>query len=269
LRRAVRARRWTRLRRAVFTPLRIPDTDTRNALDAAAAALAWPQSVVSHQSAAVLHGLPVLHRSPQPIVTVVDNDVTGQRSGTHARKATLRPGDVGSWFGVRVTTPARTAIDLGRHDRRAGLVAADAALRYHLTGIDELTAALDACRGWAGSRSAAWVTRHADALAESPLESQARAVVLDAALPAPELQVVIRDDSDGWRCRVDMLWRRQRVVLEADGRIKYGDRQALWAEKVRQERLERLGFRVIRVMWSDVIGDAGPTTHRLRALLAA
>lgn len=269
LRRHIRAGRWTRLRRAVFTPVRIPDGDAREALEAAAAALAWPGSVVSHESAALLHGLPVLHRPKTPIVTVVSNDVTGRRSKTLARSATLHAGDLGTWFGVRLTSPARTVVDLARHDRRSGLVVADASMRYKLCQARELNVALDGCRGWMGSRAAAWVVQNADPLAESPLESLTREAIVGAGLPAPELQAWIEDEWDGWRCRVDMIWRHRQVVLEADGRIKYDDRQALWDEKVRQERLERLGFRVVRVMWSDVIGDPGPTVNRLRALLVA
>jgi very-short-patch-repair endonuclease len=72
------------------------------------------------------------------------------------------------------------------------------------------------------------------------------------------LQVPIDDPADGWWCRVDMLWPEQHVVLEADGKIKYTGAE-LWREKRRQLRLERLGYRVVRAIWSDV--------HRPQALL--
>jgi very-short-patch-repair endonuclease len=58
------------------------------------------------------------------------------------------------------------------------------------------------------------------------------------------------------------------VVLEADGRMKYrGDE--LWREKLRQERLERLGYRVIRVLWRDVMYRPTETIARIRRALLA
>jgi hypothetical protein len=112
----------------------------------------------------------------------------------------------------------------------------------------------------------------ASPLAESPLESLTRLCVLDAGLPPPQLQARIVDPADGWSCRVDMLWRQQRVVLEADGRVKYTDAE-LWHEKRRQHRLERLGYRVVRAIWADVRGaprgSADELLSHLRRYLAS
>lgn len=144
--------------------------------------------------------------------------------------------------------------DIARASRPAGLVAADAALHERLLTPAELVAAVTGCAGWPGARMAREVAALASPLAESPLESLTRLCVLDARLPAPALQVPIVDPADGWNCRVDMLWAPQRVVLEADGRLKYTDRE-LWREKRRQHHLERLGYRVVRAIWDDV------TTH--------
>ncbi len=56
----------------------------------------------------------------------------------------------------------------------------------------------------------------------------------------------------------DFVWRRHRLIGEADGVGKYGDtaaaiRQALRAERARQADLEAGGWRVVR--W--VTGDPG------------
>jgi very-short-patch-repair endonuclease len=65
-----------------------------------------------------------------------------------------------------------------------------------------------------------------------------------------------------------MLWTDQSLVLEADGRVKYrDDGRSLWQEKRRQEHLERLGYRVIRVLWSDVEARPDETAARVRAVL--
>ena len=42
------------------------------------------------------------------------------------------------------------------------------------------------------------------------------------------------------------------MVGEADGLLKYTSPDVLRAEKQRQERLERAGFRVVRWGWDDV-----------------
>jgi hypothetical protein len=52
--------------------------------------------------------------------------------------------------------------------------------------------------------------------------------------------------------RVDFYWDDFGVVGEADGDGKYGDRQALIAEKRRQERLEEAGLVVVRWGWQDL-----------------
>ena len=118
---------------------------------------------------------------------------------------------------------------------------------------------------------ACWVRRArrvlalASPLAESPLETLTRLRLHDSGLPMPELQVEV--DAFGTVYRVDMMWPAQRVVLEADGRLKYtGDE--LWREKVRQERLARLGYTVLRVMWSDVRDEWPATAARIARALA-
>jgi very-short-patch-repair endonuclease len=78
--------------------------------------------------------------------------------------------------------------------------------------------------------------------------------------------VRVDDPADGWWCRVDMLWPEQRVVLEADGKIKYANAE-LWREKRRQLRLERLGYRVVRAIWADVMVDPHPLMEHLRTYL--
>jgi len=127
-------------------------------------------------------------------------------------------------------------------------------------------AALDAAvarSGWPGIRAVREVVPLASSRAESPLESLTRLCLVDAEVPAPELQVEIIDPADGWRCRVDMLWPAAQVVLEADGKVKYTDRE-LWREKLRQERLERLGYRVVRALWNDVTVWPDELVQRVR-----
>ncbi|HEY3713966.1 MAG TPA: hypothetical protein VGL39_05510 [Jatrophihabitantaceae bacterium] len=255
VRRLIRAGIWSAPRRDVVAVV-TPSPAIDRAIAACAAAVCRPGHVISHRSAAVLHGLPQIELPPTPELTTVVLTALGARPLARVRGAGLHEGDVVPWFGLPVTSVARTIMDLARLDRRAGLVAADAALRERLVSESELAAAAERCAGWPGARAAREVAALASPLAESPLESLTRLCVLDAGLPAPQLQVRIVDPADGWTCRVDMLWPEQRVVLEADGRIKYTDAE-LWREKRRQHRLERLDHRVVRAIWADVWGGAG------------
>jgi hypothetical protein len=182
------------------------------------------------------------------------------------RPATLTPVQTGRWFGAAVTSVPRTLVDLARHDRLGGLIAADAALHEGLLRMANVYRALARARGWPGVRQARRTLVLASTLPESPLESWTRLRLHDSGLPEPELQVEIV--AAGIVYRVDMLWREQRVILEADGRTKYtGDE--LCHEKVRQERLTRLGYVVVRVMWTDIARDWSATLERIRDALAA
>jgi hypothetical protein len=270
IRSQLRRQVWWRPRRgtiAVVHPGLEPKCQA--ALAASAAALTRKAAVVSHQSAAVLYGLPVRSLPPNPVLTLPRGSGFGACSATAVHRAELTPGERSDWFGVPLTSVARTVCDLARFGRGDGLIAADAALRERLTTAAALDTAASACAGWPGSTAARWVATCADAGSESPLESLIRACLLEHGVPNPILQARISDPSDGWHCRVDMLWRHQRVILEADGRVKYsdGDGRALWREKRRQERLERIGYRVVRVLWRDVEQHPTDTVNRVWAAL--
>ena len=237
-------------------------------LAATAACLLRPGHVVTGRSAAVLHGLPLLQIPPLAELTARTTSTLGRRSRAVIRSAAIAPVDLELWYGAPITTLARTVVDLARHSRCDGLAAADAALREKLTNSAELVDAVGRSTGWPGVRQARDIVAMSSGLAESPLESLTRLVIQDAGLPEPELQVVIVDAANCTRYRVDMLWRERRVVLEADGRVKYRDGQ-LWREKRRQEQLERLGYRVVRVLWDDVVNAPDETAKRIRWALSA
>lgn len=149
---------------------------------------------------------------------------------------------------------------------RAGVVAADAALRRRLTRED-LATALAVARLGRGRRAAARVIDLADGRSESPGESWTRLVMAEIGLPTPELQALIEDETGAVVARVDFLFRQQRVVVEFDGAVKYGGAQgqaALIAEKRREDAIRRLGYVVVRLTWADL-----RSPERVRALIRA
>jgi very-short-patch-repair endonuclease len=172
----------------------------------------------------------------------------------------LREDDQTEWFGIPVTTVARTLVDLGRHDRWDAIMAVDAALREELVDADAIGQALAGAVGWPGVRQAREVLALGDGRAESPLESLTRLRLHDDGFPMPDLQVWFGSD------RVDMDFKQQRLILEMDGLEKYAG-VALDLEKLRETRLRRYDYRIERVTWDDIVKDWPATATWLRSLL--
>ena len=269
IRRAVRRREWTAPRRNALCVLPPTTSDGRllgmsAEIRAAAAALVRPELTVSHESAAAMYGLPLLASPSRPRLTTIGNG--GGEPDILVHSAGLHDDERARWFGVPITVVAWTVIDIARNGGvRAGLVAADAALGEELVSADELGAALERVTRWPGVRRARRVVDLASPLAESPLESLTRLLVVEAGLPTPHLQVWIRTAYG--RYRVDGLWPDRGVVFEADGLLKYATPLDLQREKLRQEELERAGCRVVRVTWDDVWSHPTRTVDRIATAL--
>lgn len=268
---AVRRGQWTSAGYGRIAPIDVLDDDPpawlaarrKHALLASGSALTRADHVISGASAAVLHGLPTLAQPQAPQLTETHTDVMGRRFAAHVYSARLDASSTTNWFGVPVTTIARTIVDQARHGRRDGVMAADAALRERLVTDEQVRAELAAAAGWPGIRQARQIWDLASPLAESALESVVRLALQDAGFPPPQLQVVIGP------YRVDFCWPERRLIIEADGEGKYHDDE-LRREKRREHYLHVRGWRVIRVMWADVLLDWPLTCARLwRAYTAA
>jgi len=93
------------------------------------------------------------------------------------------------------------------------------------------------------------VVEYARAKVESPLESLARGVVVLAGLPEPTPQVWVRTREGDFR--VDLLDEANKVIIEADGKVKYASADDLWREKRREDALRDSGFEVVRFTFAD------------------
>ena len=221
---AVRSGRWQRVTYGALAPVTMlpPPGPARAALEVAAALrVGDPRMVPVDETAALMHGLPLIGpvpRRPRLVLPACD-DLANRHDVSPPR---IPRSCVTRLHGVPVTTLGRTVVDVARYrGLPSGLVAADAALRRGLASA-ELDAAVDACAGWPGITSARRAARLARLGSESPLESLGRLALVEAGLPEPELQVQVHDRR-GFVGRVDQLWRQQRVVGEADGLGKYTD----------------------------------------------
>lgn len=267
LRYLLRADAWCRQRRGIYA--RAGEDDQAAALlrDVVVARLALGgKGVASHETAAQLYELPLFGAGRAPITLTLPPCAPSHAdlAGIHLHRATLPDRHRTITRDVPVTTVQRALVDLARRRPfRASLVPMDAALHRHLVSRQELCEILVDCRGWPGARRAQEIVDFADPRAESPLESLGRLSFYRHDLPTPELQHVITSPS-GHHMEVDFWWEEYGVVAEADGLDKYTEPEVLRREKLRQERLERMGLRVVRFTWDDVLRHGAETASRVR-----
>jgi hypothetical protein len=219
-------------------------------------ALGGPDAVGSHESAAVIHGLDLLGRRAPGIVAVTRPPGASPRGrpGVRVHVAALPAGHVTVRGGIRVTSVARTVVDLARTSSfREGVVAADSALRGQLTTKDELRAVLADCARWPGLGRARMVVDFSDALSESALESISRVAFREHGIPPPELQAWVGGDDEGVIGRADFLWRRYGTIGEADGAVKYADAHRAVAQLRRDAKLREAGFQVVHFTWYEIV----------------
>jgi hypothetical protein len=226
-------------------------------------------TVVSHTSAAVVHGLPLWAVRLDRVHATRNRESGARRSGVvHLHAAVLLPDEVVVVDGLPVTSVARTIADLGRElPFEAALVAADGALFGRLVTPDALMAAVERGAHRPRNGAARRVVAFADGRAESPGETRSRVAIQRAGLPAPVLQYAV----DGIRC--DFGWAECRTVAEFDGRIKYGrclrpgqsPGDAVFEEKVREDALRDRGLHVVRWIWAELDSFETPAARLRRA----
>lgn len=215
--------------------------------------------VFSHDSAAVLHRIPLIdvRRSE---VHITRRRVLGSRHehGVRHHGATYDDADVVRVGGLDALTKARTVIDIARtHGYDAGLVAADGALRLGVTPA-ELEAVLATMASWPGITMARAVMADADAGAESAAETLGRILVKELGLGPVETQFpVVTEKGVRWG---DI--RVGRHLFEVHGRIKVRSVEdggvasttpeaVVWEEKKRERMVVSRGFGVSNIVWQD------------------
>jgi predicted transcriptional regulator of viral defense system len=180
--------------------------------------------------------------------------------------------------GVNVTSLLQTVIDcVVRLELPEAVAIVDAVLgsrRAEGEGLTrtELQEASSRLRSAARHRRVLEVLALADGKSESVGESMSRALIHVLGLPAPVLQHTFYDN-EGFTARTDFFWPEHGVIGEFDGDAKYLDdsllggrstREAILAEKKREDRLRALGYTVVRWDWK-----AATNPELLRRKLAA
>jgi len=151
--------------------------------------------------------------------------------------------------GIRATTPARTAFDLGRRGRRTpAVVQLDAlanATRLRSADVDPLIQRHRGVRGLVQLRE---VLDLMDGGAESPQETRTRLVLIDAGLPRPTTQNIVYGNFAGRRyAKVDMGYEDLKVGVEYDGEHHWTEPEQYVYEIHRHAELLARGWAIIRV----------------------
>lgn len=223
-------------------------------------------SVLSHGSAALAHGLPTFDRPPSNVW------VSAPRhgrvvAGTHRRLATVADRDRTLVDGLPCTSVARTALDLARRrPLHQSLVAIDAALSR--VGAKELRATMSRLEWVYDLPLLSLAVNSGDPLSESPLESMSRGWMTECGVPRPHLQRWV-EGASGRRYRVDFSWPDQKVIGEADGMSKYAGIDDVRKEKLREDDLRRAGWTIVRWTYQELMADPMAVMLRIQRALSA
>lgn len=264
LARLVRSGELARLRRGAYVNSTLPlaVADRHRLLIGATLAGLRREAVVSHQSAAVLLGLPLWDVALDRVhVTRTPPAWTDRSSVLCGHVARLRSDEIIELDGILVTDPVRTALDLARSlHHEAAVVSLDAALHGGLLTHDMLRARLFDISGTPGSRSAARAVQAADGRSASVGESRSRVILTRWKLSPSTLQFEVRSPSGTVVGRTDFAWEEHGLVGEFDGRVKYGRSlragqdagDAVFAEKRREDAIRDEGWGVVRWVWAEL-----------------
>jgi very-short-patch-repair endonuclease len=246
----VKAGRVICVHRGVYALGHLPPSPHARAMAAVLACGA--HAVLSHRSAGALWGL--LRHPGRP-------EVTAPRKRSHPgvilHRSKLTEADVTVHYGIPVTSPARTLLDLADVLDPASLTRAvhEARLR-HLLSLDDLATQLKPGRT---TRTLRRLVDRPTAPTRSAFEDAFVAFCDRHRLPRPEINALVV----GYE--VDALWRPQHLIAELDGR----EYHEVPFERDREKDADLLaaGYRVIRVTWERLTERPAKEAARFRALL--
>jgi very-short-patch-repair endonuclease len=238
-----------------------------------AATLACPDTVISHRSAAALLGFgdvaPV-------VIDVIPTQQHGRKvDGIKAHRVPFPTRtERGHVAGIPCTSPARTIVDLagtyGDDELRETVERAATVRRLDLAAIDAILATgprrcgAPSLRGvlddW---RPVAETAKYSTV--RSLFEAKLLPLVVAAGLPLPKVNAPVRTAERV--LEVDMLWERERFVVEADSRRHHATEVAFERDRKRDRELLAARYGVLRVTWREVEREAAAVFAVVRGQL--
>lgn len=160
----------------------------------------------------------------------------------------LLPGETLQLDGLALTTPARTAFDLGRRlALRQGVQRVDAVMNATDVKVVDIQAVMAAHRGVRGLLQLAETLRYVDAGAESHYESLTRLLLVQNGFPPTQTQIPVRDAHGRVFARIDLGWPEFLVGVDFEGAHHWTDpKQREW-DAERSALIAERGWLDIRV----------------------
>ena len=232
--------------------------------------------VVSHEAAAVLHGLDGV--GGQPLVLTVPATVRGEVPGFCVHHTTrLDDADITVVDGIPVTNVARTLCDLGAVVRDDVVEQAlDEAMRkgFSLRWIEERLDQVDR-PGKSGTASLRRVLARPDRvgpLPDSRFERLIQRVLTSAGLPPPVRQHPVYNAEGRLLGRIDVAWPDIKLGIEATSQRWHGADSQRRRDAKRDGAIENEGWELLYPEWRDAIAPAAfiavaRETFRARELL--
>ncbi|BBX95460.1 hypothetical protein [Mycobacterium lacus] len=242
---------YTRVFPDVYVPRGQPVTMRQKAV----AAWLWShrQGVIAGLTAAACHGSKWVDER-LPVELIWSN--ARPPNGVRTYDVRLRPREFGHSGRLPVTSPQRTAFDIGRR-RPIGTAIAhlDALMRASGVTSNEVAELAHQHRGARGLRQLETALELVDPGAQSPKETWLRLLLIRAGLPRPNTQIPVTTPDGTEVYYLDMGWEELMVAAEYDGEHHRLDPWQYKKDIRRRETLERLGWLVVRVIATDRSGD--------------
>jgi hypothetical protein len=255
---------WHQLRtryRAIFPDVYVERLGQPSLHHRIVAAWLWSRrrATIAGLAAAAMHGSKWVDRDT-PLELVHGN--ARPPEGIVTRRDALFDNEFAILDGRAVTTPERTAFDLGRRGSILSAVAQIDALA-NATGlkVDDVARIASRRRGARGLRHLETVLALVDGGAQSPKESQSRLWLVEAGFPQPQTQIPVVGPDGIPFAFIDMGWEQWMVGVEYEGGHHFANRAQIRSDIHRLERVERL-WRIVRVTADDRRADVIQRVHR-------
>jgi Protein of unknown function (DUF559) len=207
------------------------------------------RGILAGYSASALHGAKWI--DPTLPAAMIDTNRHAV-AGVQTWEERIDYDEIGIVAGMRVTTPARTALDLARRLPSGVAVAAvDALTQATELKMADVELLVDRYRGRRGIKAARAALALVDSGAQSPKETWLRLLLMRAGLPRPQTQIAVRNEWGWCEAYLDMGWEDIKVAVEYDGDQHRSSRAQYVKDIRRLEMLERRGWIVVRVIAED------------------
>ncbi len=250
---------------AIYPDVYLPRDAELTAVMRANAAWLWTrrEGVVAGQSAAALHGAKwVDARRPAEVLWPNRRPPTG----IHAWSDRIADDEVEVINGLRVTTPARAALDIAcRYPLGKAVAAIDALARATHLKMADVELLAHRYKGRRGIRKARTVIDLVDPGAESPQETWLRLLAIRNGFPRPTTQIPVYDEFGVLVAVLDMGWEDIKVAADYEGDQHRTDRRRFNHDIRRAETVSELGWIDVRVTSEDTEGGI---VRRLSAAFA-